>query len=94
MQGKLKKAIKFFNRFIYRPLKGLFMRPIVFYQRHLSKHTCLYEPTCSEYTKRSINNKGILVGIFLGIWRILRCNPLSKGGFDPAPEKSKVKWVL
>ncbi len=77
------------------PLKVLSMRLIIFYQRHLSRHTCLYEPTCSEYTLRSINNLGFFAGIIAGTWRILRCNPLSKGGYDPAPENHfKVKWVL
>ena len=77
------------------PLKALFMRPIVFYQKHLSRHTCLFKPTCSEYTKRAINNKGVVLGILLGAWRILRCNPFSKGGYDPAPEKrSRLKWVI
>ena len=76
-------------------LKALCIRMIVFYQNHLSRHTCLYEPTCSEYTKRCINNLGVLPGILLGIWRILRCNPLSKGGIDPAPENPfKKKWLL
>lgn len=70
------------------------MRLIIFYQKHLSKKTCLYNPTCSEYTLRCINNNGVIVGILLGIWRILRCNPFSKGGFDPAPENYfKVRWV-
>lgn len=76
-------------------MKAVFMRPISFYQRHLSRHTCLYEPTCSEYTKRAINNKGVVLGIILGAWRIMRCNPLSKGGYDPAPEnKNRLKWVI
>ena len=56
---------------------------------------CLYKPTCSEYTKPCINNLGVVRGILLGAWRILRCNPLSRGGIDPAPEKySKKKWLL
>lgn len=45
--------------------------------------------------KRCINNKGVVLGILLGVWRLLRCNPLSKGGYDPAPEKKrKLKWVI
>ena len=81
---------------MYRPiLRGLCIRMICFYQKYFSKHTCLYTPTCSEYTKRCINNWGVVVGILLGIWRILRCNPLSKGGIDPAPEVFwKRKWLL
>ena len=75
-------------------LKAISMRIIVFYQKHFSRHTCLYEPTCSEYTLRSINNLGFFLGFFAGLWRILRCNPFSHGGFDPAPENHfKVKWV-
>ncbi|MCI8343178.1 MAG: membrane protein insertion efficiency factor YidD [Clostridia bacterium] len=80
---------------MFRPfLKGLCIRAIVFYQKHLSRNTCLYRPTCSEYTKRCINNWGVIAGILLGAWRILRCNPFSKGGVDPAPEFYwKVRWL-
>ena len=80
---------------LFLPGKSLCIRAILFYQRRLSRHTCLYQPTCSEYTKRCINNFGAVIGILLGVWRILRCNPLSKGGVDPAPERySRLKWVL
>ncbi len=81
---------------LFRPyLKGLCILLIVFYQKYLSHHTCLYTPTCSEYTKRCINNYGVIVGILLGAWRILRCNPLSKGGIDPAPEAFWKKiWLM
>jgi putative membrane protein insertion efficiency factor len=84
------------RRSVFKPyLKAFCMWLIGFYQRRLSRHTCLYSPTCSEYTKRSINNCGVLLGILLGMWRILRCNPLSKGGYDPAPENYfKVRWVI
>jgi hypothetical protein len=44
---------------------------------------CKYEPTCSEYTKQAIEKYGAVKGVFLGIKRILRCNPFSKGGYDP-----------
>ena len=94
----LKNNAKFYRRYIYLLhciLKAPFMRLIGFYQKHLSRHTCLYQPTCSEYTKRCINNVGVIFGILLGIWRILRCNPLSKGGVDPAPELwYKKKWLI
>lgn len=96
MRQKLKKFLKNARRKVFKPyFKMFFMRLIVFYQRHFSKHTCLYEPTCSEYMKRSINNKGVIRGILIGSWRLLRCNPFSKGGYDPAPErKLRLKWVL
>ena len=44
---------------------------------------CKYYPTCSEYTRQAIEKYGSLKGIFLGIIRILKCNPFSKGGYDP-----------
>lgn len=96
MPQKLKIFIKKARRKVFKPfLKAFFMRLIVFYQKNFSRHTCLYEPTCSEYMKRAINNKGVILGIILGIWRLLRCNPFSKGGYDPAPEKYfRYKWVL
>ena len=72
---------------IFKPyLKMLCMRLIIFYQRHISRHTCLYRPTCSQYTLESINNRGVIEGILLGAFRILRCNPFSKGGYDPPKE--------
>lgn len=44
---------------------------------------CKYYPTCSEYTKQAIEKYGIIKGCFLGLKRILKCNPFSKGGYDP-----------
>ena len=44
---------------------------------------CKYYPTCSQYTKQAIDKYGVIKGMFLGIKRILRCNPFSKGGYDP-----------
>ena len=67
---------------------------IRFYQKHLSKKNCKYIPSCSEYTLEAILKHGFFVGVLLGTWRILRCNPFSKGGFDKVPDKkSVVKWV-
>ena len=44
---------------------------------------CRFTPTCSEYTKQAIEKYGVVKGIKLGFKRILRCNPLCKGGYDP-----------
>ena len=86
---------KILRKKVFRPyLKAFCMRLIIFYQRYISKHTCLYRPTCSQYTLECINNHGVVLGILMGAWRILRCNPLSKGGYDPAPEKRQKKWLL
>ena len=88
--------LKYLRRHVFKPfLRGICIRAICFYQRRLSHHTCLYSPTCSEYTKRCINNLGVVAGILLGAWRILRCNPFSKGGIDPAPEVFwKKMWLV
>ncbi len=44
---------------------------------------CKYEPTCSAYAAQAIGRYGILRGLVLAVWRVLRCNPFSHGGFDP-----------
>ena len=91
-----KENIVFLRKKVFKPyLKIACMKAIIFYQKHLSKHTCLYQPTCSQYTLECINNHGVIAGIFMGVWRIVRCNPFSKGGYDPAPERNRKKrWLL
>ncbi len=57
-----------------------------FYQRGISPllwSSCRYQPTCSEYTIQAINKYGVIRGILRGGWRILRCHPFSRGGYDP-----------
>ena len=59
---------------------------IKFYQKHISPwlgNNCKYEPTCSEYTKQAIEKYGVIKGCFKGMKRIMKCNPFSKGGYDP-----------
>ncbi|MCX6743378.1 MAG: membrane protein insertion efficiency factor YidD, partial [Candidatus Parcubacteria bacterium] len=46
---------------------------------------CRYHPTCSQYTYQAVDKYGVIKGLWLGLKRILRCTPLSKGGFDPVP---------
>ena len=69
-------------------MKRLAINLIRFYQKHLSplKRTkCPYFPTCSNYGIEAIEKYGFLKGSLLAIWRILRCNPFSHGGYDPVP---------
>ncbi len=56
------------------------------YQRCLSPMIppcCRFEPTCSNYAIEAIRKKGVLKGLLLAAWRLLRCNPWCKGGYDP-----------
>jgi putative membrane protein insertion efficiency factor len=60
--------------------------PILLYQRVISPafpRRCRYEPTCSSYAVQALRQFGILRGLALATWRVLRCNPFSHGGFDP-----------
>jgi hypothetical protein len=49
---------------------------------------CIYEPTCSDYAYEVIEKKGLIIGVPRALWRIIRCNPFSRGGHDPVT-KSK-----
>jgi putative membrane protein insertion efficiency factor len=48
---------------------------------------CRFTPTCSEYALEAFIKRGFFLGFILTVWRVLRCNPFSKGGYDPVPEK-------
>lgn len=66
------------------------MALIRFYQRYLSRQkahpTCRFTPTCSSYALEAFDKRGFFAGLVLTVWRILRCSPLSPGGYDPVPE--------
>ena len=75
-------------------LRSLFVAPIRFYQRLLSPlfgERCRYYPSCSEYAVQAIQRFGILRGLVLAGWRLLRCNPLSHGGLDPVDDQRLFK---
>ncbi len=48
---------------------------------------CRFTPTCSAYAAEAFRRRGFFVGLLLTVWRLLRCNPFCKGGYDPVPEK-------
>ena len=66
------------------------------YQRTLSPlfaafgSQCRFEPSCSQYMIDAVRARGAIVGVALGLWRLLRCNPLNPGGYDPAPAQRAV----
>lgn len=69
-------------------MKKILIGLIKFYRKYLSplKSTrCPYIPTCSQYGLEAIEKHGAIKGSLLTAWRILRCNPFSKGGYDPVP---------
>ncbi len=80
-------------------LKAVCLALLRWYKRVLSpilgRH-CGYTPTCSMYSYDAISKYGAIVGIVLTAGRLLRCNPLFKGGFDPVREnyRGKVKWLI
>lgn len=73
-------------------MKKIFLWLIRFYKKYISVHTlpsCKYYPTCSQYGLEAIERFGAFKGGLLTVFRILRCNPFSKGGYDPVPEKKE-----
>lgn len=70
-------------------MKRLLLWLIAAYKRHLSPHlppACRFEPTCSVYAATAIQRYGAWKGGRMALWRLLRCNPFCKGGYDPVPE--------
>jgi len=70
--------------------RTIFVLPIKIYQKTVSPlmgQRCKYYPSCSEYAVQAISKFGILRGLVLAGWRLLRCNPWSHGGFDPVEDQ-------
>ena len=72
--------------------------PVTAYRRFISSAkgspSCRFSPTCSEYALISLREWGVLIGGALAVWRVLRCNPFSKGGEDPVPENPLRRRIL
>lgn len=85
------RHVEIFQFIMSLPARGLIALARV-YQATLSRHLggqCKFLPTCSNYFIEAVQTRGAVVGLALGVWRILRCNPWSKGGYDPVPAKFK-----
>ena len=76
-------------------MKYLFIALIKAYRKFISpikSPCCRFTPTCSAYALEAFQKRGFFVGIFLTVWRILRCNPFCRGGYDPVPPKRIPKY--
>ena len=70
--------------------ENLIIKLIKFYQKNISPQKpprCRFFPTCSQYAVEAIEKFGAVKGSFLAVCRLIRCTPLSKGGYDPVPQK-------
>lgn len=79
---------------VSRICRNALCAPIRFYQRFISPglgRNCRFTPTCSQYGIEAIQTHGCIKGLLLAAWRIARCNPLGRWGFDPVPPKGR--WV-
>ena len=74
MRKALTEAMVAMVRFYQQALHGL-----------VGYGNCRFSPTCSEYMVQALRTHGPVRGLGLGLWRILRCNPFCKGGYDPVP---------
>lgn len=76
-------------------LRKIFLIPIHFYRKFISPlkpPCCRYYPTCSTYAVQAVERFGIIRGTMLAAWRILRCNPWSKGGIDYVPQEFPLEF--
>lgn len=74
------------------PVSCLLIDIIRLYQKTISPQkipSCRFTPTCSQYAIEAIKVHGAFKGSMLAFWRVLRCNPLCKGGYDPVPPKQQ-----
>ena len=95
-KGEKRNTLWYFRRFLY-PVRKIPMGMIKIYQKTLSPDhsplmtriipggVCRFHPTCSRYTYEAIEKYGVVKGSWLGLKRIVRCNPFNPGGIDPVP---------
>lgn len=69
-------------------MKWILIIPVILYRLTLSRimpPICRFQPTCADYMYRALLRHGAVKGLGLGLWRLCRCQPFAKGGFDPVP---------
>ena len=69
-------------------MKAIALGAIRIYKKRVSPGlptACRFQPSCSEYSYEAIEQHGLLKGIVLTAWRLARCNPFNRGGYDPVP---------
>lgn len=76
---------------LHRLLVSIVLLPVLAYRRWLSPlkraPSCRFLPTCSEYALEAVRTRGVIVGVALAMWRLLRCNPFCRAGYDPVPAR-------
>lgn len=73
-------------------MKHIAILLVRFYQKFISPlkpPCCRFRPTCSSYAIEAFKEWGLIIGLLLTVWRILRCNPFSRGGYDPVPKRKR-----
>ncbi|MCQ2455779.1 MAG: membrane protein insertion efficiency factor YidD [Clostridia bacterium] len=87
--GRIKAAAKW----LFLLPRRIVSLPIKLYRRYLSpmksSPSCRFTPTCSAYALEAIGEWGVIIGLFLAVRRVLRCNPFCRGGYDPVPKRRK-----
>ena len=83
---------EFIKKVLYLP-RTILVLPIKLYRKYFSglkaTPTCRFQPTCSEYAIEAIKEWGVIIGLPMSVWRVLRCNPFGKGGYDPVPKRKR-----
>ena len=82
-------AFSSFFKKLHNALCEAYLIPVKIYRRYFSHlkpvPTCRFTPTCSQYAVEAVRKWGIIIGTALALFRLIRCNPFSKGGYDPVP---------
>lgn len=92
--GEVSRERRAVSRAVSRAARTAAVAPVRVYRRLISPalpRRCKYEPTCSRYAVQAVGEYGILRGLVLATWRLLRCNPWSHGGYDPVAAQGLFK---